>query len=71
MTRHKIAARKRFLVFKMDRYRCQLCGASASDPRVELEIDHKIPRAKGGTDDLENLWVLCRPCNNGKTSDDL
>lgn len=69
--RHSISVRVRFLVLKMYGYRCQLCGATASDPRVELEIDHKIPLSKGGTNVIENLWVLCRPCNSGKTNDSL
>ncbi|MDM9385435.1 HNH endonuclease signature motif containing protein [Chlorogloeopsis sp. ULAP01] len=28
-----------------------------------LEIDHIIPKAVGGTDDEENLWLACRLCN--------
>ena len=31
-----------------------------------LEIDHIIPKAKGGTDDESNLWLACRLCNNYK-----
>lgn len=60
----------RFDVMKRDGYRCQLCGASAKDG-VRLEIDHKVPVAKGGTADPSNLWVLCRPCNAGKSDKDL
>jgi hypothetical protein len=28
-----------------------------------LEIEHIIPKSKGGTDDEENLWLACRSCN--------
>ncbi|MEO1403306.1 MAG: HNH endonuclease signature motif containing protein [Cyanobacteria bacterium J06635_1] len=28
-----------------------------------LEIEHIIPKAIGGTDDEENLWLACRLCN--------
>ncbi|MEH1916188.1 HNH endonuclease [Nostoc sp.] len=28
-----------------------------------LEIEHIIPKAAGGTDDEENLWLACRLCN--------
>lgn len=28
-----------------------------------LEIEHIIPKALGGTDDEENLWLSCRLCN--------
>ncbi len=31
-----------------------------------LEIDHIMPRAKGGTDHAENFQLLCRPCNSLK-----
>jgi HNH endonuclease len=31
-----------------------------------LEIEHIIPKAKGGTDDEDNLWLACRLCNNYK-----
>lgn len=33
---------------------CQECGAYA-----EREVDHITPKAQGGSDDLENLRVLC------------
>lgn len=60
-----IGNRQRFEAFKRDGYRCQLCGASAQDGAI-LEIDHKLARANGGTDEDWNLWTLCRVCNNGK-----
>jgi 5-methylcytosine-specific restriction endonuclease McrA len=31
-----------------------------------LTADHEIPRWAGGTDDLDNLAVLCRECNGRK-----
>ncbi|MDE0646000.1 MAG: DNA methyltransferase [Gammaproteobacteria bacterium] len=31
-----------------------------------LEIDHIVPRSKGGTDHLENLQLLCGSCNRIK-----
>jgi hypothetical protein len=31
-----------------------------------LEIDHIIPKAVGGSDDEENLWLACRLCNSYK-----
>jgi 5-methylcytosine-specific restriction endonuclease McrA len=32
------------------------------------ELDHKIPLAVGGNDDLENLQLLCQRCNREKHS---
>lgn len=54
----------RFSIFKRDGYLCQLCGNSAKDGK--LELDHKVPVSKGGTNAPENLWVLCFDCNRGK-----
>lgn len=60
--RQSISVRKRFLVLKRDNYRCVLCGASG----VQLEVDHIVPAARGGSDRLDNLQTLCFPCNRGK-----
>lgn len=45
-------------VFTRDGHKCSLCASTHA-----LEVDHIIPRAKGGTDSLENLRLLCRSCN--------
>lgn len=65
-TRPAIPKRLRFLVLRRDGYRCQLCGLTQADG-VQLEVDHKVPVAKGGKTDEDNLWTLCHPCNNGKS----
>ena len=31
-----------------------------------LEIDHLMPKARGGTDEEANLWLACRMCNSFK-----
>ena len=56
----------RFEILKRDDYRCQMCGVTAKDGAA-LEIDHITPVAKGGTNDADNLQVLCRECNAGKS----
>jgi 5-methylcytosine-specific restriction endonuclease McrA len=45
-------------------FRCEACGVLARNAR--LEIDHKKPIAKGGTNAIANLQVLCVSCNRGK-----
>jgi hypothetical protein len=48
-------------VLDRDRYTCQLCGST-----TRLAIDHIEPESRGGTTTLDNLRVLCQPCNNTK-----
>lgn len=66
--RKPISSRLRYEVLLRDGHRCVDCGASpADDPSVRLEIDHRLPVSKGGTNDIENLQTLCWACNNGKS----
>src|ERR1043165_27938 len=53
----------RWRVLKRDRYRCAACGKTpATDPSVELEVDHIVPVAEGGGNEESNLRVLCSCC---------
>lgn len=49
---------------------CPLCQIPLDYERPRLpnsaEVDHKIPVARGGSDERENLWVICRGCNGRK-----
>lgn len=65
-----IAPKLRFEVFQKCNYQCQICGRKASI-ELTLEIDHKDPVSHGGTNDPENLWVLCFDCNRGKSASKL
>lgn len=47
-------------VFARDGHRCQYCGATAEN------IDHVVPRSKGGTHTWDNVVASCRPCNMRK-----
>jgi predicted transcriptional regulator len=63
----RIPPRVRARVLFRDGSRCQMCGASpAKDPDVQLEVDHRLPLDLGGSNDEQNLWALCRQCNQGK-----
>jgi hypothetical protein len=61
---------QRFRILKRDNYRCTLCG-HAADEGARLEVDHIIARAKGGTNDDNNLHTLCFGCNRGKRTESL
>jgi len=54
----------RFNVYARDRNTCQYCGHSF--PRNELNLDHVIPRAQGGTSTWENVVCSCLRCNRQK-----
>ncbi len=66
-SRSEISLKFRFEIFKNSHYKCQICGASAKEEGVRLEVDHKIPLSKGGSNDRDNLWTLCFKCNRGKS----
>lgn len=40
---------------------CRACGSDGP-----LHIDHRVPVSRGGTNDLENLQLLCSACNLSK-----
>ncbi len=51
-----------------DNFTCQCCGNSIyKEPNLLLEIDHKIPVAKGGLTEESNLQTLCWKCNRSKS----
>src|SRR5205814_1100255 len=54
----------RFRIFSRDRFTCRYCGRRAPD--VVLEIDHIVPKSRGGRDRLANLVTACFDCNRGK-----
>ena len=62
--RKTLSKKTRFEVFKRDKFTCQYCGKSAPD--VVLEVDHVVPVAEGGDDDMLNLVTSCFDCNRGK-----
>ncbi|MBX5456645.1 MAG: HNH endonuclease [Thermogemmatispora sp.] len=45
-------------------HQCASCGGASGD--TVLNIDHVIPRSRGGSDRVSNLAVVCRRCNEAK-----
>lgn len=52
-------------VKKRDGFRCVVCGLGAQDG-VELQVDHIMPRSKGGKAELDNAQTLCGSHNYRK-----
>jgi len=52
---------KEYLLDKWGR-KCAYCGKTD----VPLEVEHIIPRSRGGTDRVSNLTLSCRNCNQKK-----
>ncbi|WP_298190969.1 HNH endonuclease signature motif containing protein [Novosphingobium sp.] len=54
------------LILARDKHLCQPCLAKGQLTPA-TEVDHIVPKAKGGTDDADNLRSICTPCHRDKT----
>jgi 5-methylcytosine-specific restriction endonuclease McrA len=59
----------RWQVFQRDNWKCAACGRNSQDGII-LQVDHILPRSKGGKDTLDNFQTLCNVCNLGKSNRD-
>lgn len=59
-----ISPKLRIRVLKRDRFCCCYCNRSD----VSLHVDHIVPVSKGGKSVIDNLQILCRDCNLGKSN---
>lgn len=49
--------------------RCAYCGKVIA--HKDMQVDHVLPKCRGGSDDTDNLMPACRRCNHYKRSADL
>lgn len=54
----------RFNIYARDGNRCQYCGVRFA--RTELNLDHVVPRSRGGISTWENVVCSCHGCNRRK-----
>ena len=54
-------------VLVRDRYLCQTC-LRLGVMREAKQVDHKLPKSLGGTNELTNLEAICYPCHKIKTN---
>ncbi len=53
-------------LFERDNYRCQYCGNNFEE--AHLNMDHVIPRDRGGRTSWENIVTSCIKCNTRKAN---
>ena len=65
--RKNINYNTRYAILERAGFKCQCCGIKPlKDNNVILHIDHIIPQSLGGSDETDNLQVLCNKCNISK-----
>lgn len=66
---YRFTAKFRRYLIQQQNGKCYYCGGCLAINKPS--IDHKIPRALGGTHDRENLVMACEACNSAKCNSDL
>ncbi|MBE9223670.1 group II intron reverse transcriptase/maturase [Cyanobacterium stanieri LEGE 03274] len=67
--KHPEVSTRMATLLKKQKGRCNDCGHCFKDGDL-LEIDHIIPKSRGGKDEYKNLQVLHRHCHDKKTARD-
>ncbi len=55
--------KKKARVIRRDNKRCLRCGS-----KIDLTVDHIVPKKKGGHSGESNLQCLCYECNQDKAA---
>src|SRR5215469_597930 len=66
MNRVRVSARIREQVIHRASGRCEYCHYPAKYSPDSLSVEHIIPLALDGTNQLDNLALSCQGCNNAK-----
>ena len=67
MGKHPEAPKKVATLLKMQKGKCACCGLFFHSEDL-MEVDHKLPRSKGGKDSYFNLQLLHGHCHDAKTA---
>jgi len=59
--RRQFSPTERTIIYNKCKGRCAICGKFV--PYDAFTVDHIIPLAKGGTNELNNLQCTCKTCN--------
>ena len=66
--RKPLARQKKLLLFRKNKYKCNVCGKLSASGLTGLQADHKIPISRGGNNTDDNWQPLCNHCNAVKRS---
>ncbi|MCQ1576680.1 HNH endonuclease [Streptomyces parvus] len=58
-SREPVSASLRRSAMERAHYACEMCGRAVP----HLDLTHRVPLAAGGSNDLDNLEVICTACN--------
>jgi RNA-directed DNA polymerase len=70
LKQHPSVHNEKAKLLKAQQWQCARCGLYFREGDL-LEVDHIIPTALGGTDDIRNKQVYHRHCHDEKTAEDL
>lgn len=71
---HSNNHKKRRILWNFSDHICPLCGCLMTlkgnrNAANFATLDHIIPKSEGGTNNIENLRLVCRICNNKRGSE--
>lgn len=58
-----VSALSRRVARKRAQLRCEYCHTDERWQFIRFTIDHVLPQSAGGSDDVDNLALACRNCN--------
>lgn len=61
----RIKRTDRFRILHRDHFACRYCGCTPGSDL--LEVDHLVPRSRGGSNCPANLVAACKTCNSRKS----
>ena len=61
-----MTAERRAQVIQRAKGRCEYCQSPQALSSDDFAVEHIVPKAAGGGDELENLALSCQGCNNRK-----
>ena len=60
----RVTTARRRLIVERDNFACYMCNSVVT--LKSAEIDHLIPRSRGGSSSPNNLSTACLPCNRSR-----